>query len=161
MSLFIRLALVTLTMLFALPREGQAQRVNTVSDVAGLIDSAQREVIVVAPVLRVKVIANALRKAVVERGLSLKILTGSSSVRDGASYWWGLQQAGADLRTVSSVTGYEVIVDRQVRVSGDLIGRILSPTELANTVLERGAGVQVSAARVLRVWEMASVFKAF
>lgn len=139
----------------------QASEVRTVWDVARLVDSAQREVIVVAPVLRVKLIADALRKAVVERGLSLKVLTGASSVRDGASYWWGLQQAGAQVRTVSSVTGYEVIVDRRVRVSGDLIGRMLSPTELANTVLERGAGVQVNAVRVLRVWATARVFKAF
>ncbi len=160
MSLLVRTVVIVL-MLVALPRDGLAGRVSTVSDVAALIDSAQREVIVVAPVLRVKAIANALRKAVVERGLSLKILTGSASVRDGASYWWGLQQAGAQVRTVSSVTGYEVIVDRQVRVTGDLIGRILSPTELGNTVLEKGALVQVNAMRVLRVWENATSFKAF
>ncbi len=160
MSLFVRTVVIAL-MLIAPPRDGLAGRVSTVSDVATLIDSAQREVIVVAPVLRVKAIADALRKAVVERGLSLKVLTGISSVRDGASYWWGLQQAGAQVRTVSSVTGYEVIVDRQTRVTGDLIGRILGPTELGNTVLERGVGVQVNAARVLRVWEKATSFKAF
>lgn len=153
-----RLALLALTLLSSLVH---AQRLETSAQVAALVDSAQREVILVAPVLRVKAVADALRRAVVERGVSVKLLTGSSSVNDGASYWWGLVRAGAKLRTVREVAGFELIVDRASRVTGDAIGRVLSPAELADLTLERGPGVAGSAARALRAWADGTAFKKF
>jgi hypothetical protein len=150
-----------LTALLALASPSLAQGLETPAQVAALVDSAQREVILVAPVLRVKPIADALRRAVVERDVSVKLLTGRESVNDGASFWWGLERAGAQLRTVGEVQGFELIVDRVVRVTGDAIGRVLSPTERADLEIERGPGVALSAQRALRAWVRGQVFRTF
>ena len=125
--------------------------------VAQFIHSAQLEVILAAPVLRVPEVADALRRAVVERGVSVKILTGDSSLGDGASFWWGLQRAGADLRLVREVRGYELFIDGSTRLSGDLIGRVLSPNEGAEVTLERDATVSARADRLRSIWAKARV----
>lgn len=124
---------------------------------AQFIHSAQVEVILAAPVLRVPEVADALRRAVVERGVSVKILTGSSSLNDGASFWWGLQRAGADLRLVREVRGYEVFIDGSTRLSGDLIGRVLSPNERGDVTLEHDATVSPRADRLRSIWAKARV----
>lgn len=130
---------------------------STPDAVAQFIHSAQREVILAAPVLRVPEVADALRRAVVERGVSVKILTGDSSSKDGASFWWGLQRAGADLRLVREVRGYEMFIDSSTRLSGDLIGRVLSPNERGEVRLERDTTVSPRADRLRSIWAKARV----
>ena len=106
-------------------------------ELARLIDAAQAEVLVAAPVLRVPEVADALRRAVVRRGVRVRLLTGTQSLRDGASYFWGLRLAGAEVRTISRVSGFELIVDRRVRITGDAVGRVPFPGQVEMT-LESG-----------------------
>jgi hypothetical protein len=124
-------------------------------EIAQFIDAAQVEVIVAVPVLRVPEVAESLRRASAKRGLSVKILTGAESLRDGASYFWVLKLAGAELRTVSSVQGFELVLDRQTRITGDVIGRPLEPSELVQSTLEQQAVGYVKS--LLEVWRKAAV----
>ena len=127
--------------------------------IAQYIDAAQFEVIVAAPVLRVPEVADVLRRACAKRGVSVKVLTGVESVRDAASFFWVLKLAGAEVRTVSSVQGFELILDRQTRITGDVIGRLLGPDEvLKATVAQRAHGY---AKALLKVWAKAKVTAGF
>lgn len=126
---------------------------------ASYIGAAQREVLVAAPVLRVRVIAEALRVAVIERGVTVKLLTGVRSANDAGSYWWGLSAAGATLRGVGVVSGFEVVIDRRLRLTGDAIGRALEPGEPLRVQLERGVGVESRARAWERLWEQAKPLK--
>jgi hypothetical protein len=127
----------------------------TPQEIAQFIDAAQVEVIVVLPVLRVPEVADALRRASAKRGLSVKVLSGTESLRDGASFFWVLKLAGAELRTVSRVQGFELVLDRQTRITGDVIGRPLEPSELVRSTLEQQAVGHVKS--LLEVWRKAAV----
>jgi hypothetical protein len=124
-------------------------------DVARFVTAAQREILIAAPVLRVPEVANALRLALVGRGVKIYAVTGKTSARDAGSYWWSLERAGLQLRTVARVTGFELIVDERVRVTGDLIGRALEPGEANDATLERGSGARRAAERFRRLWATA------
>lgn len=136
-----------------------APRDPTPVEMASYIGAAQREVLVAAPVLRVRVIAEALRVAVIERGVTVKLLTGVRSANDAGSYWWGLSAAGATLRGVGVVSGFEVVIDRRLRLTGDAIGRALEPGEPLRVQLERGVGVESRARAWERLWEQAKPLK--
>jgi uncharacterized protein len=131
----------------------------TPQQIAQYIDAAQLEVIVAAPVLRVTEVADALRRASAKRGISVKVLTGAESLRDAASYFWVLKLAGAEVRTVSSVKGFELILDRRTRITGDLIGRLLGPDELVQATLEQQA--RGYAKELFVVWFKAKVATGF
>lgn len=131
----------------------------TPQQIALYVDAAQVEVIVAAPVLRVPEVADALRRASAKRGIGVKVLTGAESLRDAASYFWVLKLAGAEVRTVSSVKGFELILDRRTRITGDVIGRVLGPDELVPTTLEHQA--RGYAKELLAVWLKAKVATGF
>jgi hypothetical protein len=126
----------------------------TPQQIAQYIDAAQLEVIVAAPVLRVPEVADALRRASAKRGIGVKVLTGTESLRDAASYFWVLKLAGAEVRTVSSVKGFELILDRRTRITGDVIGRVLGPDELVQAMFEQAQG---HAKALLAIWLKAKV----
>lgn len=90
-------------------------------DVIAYVDAAQSEILLSAYVLRVQGIAEALRRAVVERGVQAYILTTTAGLNEGASYAKSLALAGAHVRS-----GYAnaelLIVDRYYVVNGPLIG---------------------------------------
>lgn len=91
------------------------------SDVVAYVDAAQSEILLSAYMLRVQSIAEALRRAVVERGVQAYILTTNAGLNEGASYAKSLALAGAHVRS-----GYAnaelLVVDRYYVVNGPLIG---------------------------------------
>jgi phytoene dehydrogenase-like protein len=129
------------------------------AEIAAYINAAQRSVWVAAPVLRVKAVADALRIAKLERGLEIRLLTGVESVRDAGSYWWSLREAGASLRGVSIVRGFEVLIDQKIHLRGDLIGRVLAPGEARTITIERGAALTTRVASWERLWSLAQPLK--
>jgi hypothetical protein len=133
-------------------------RATSSEDVAGFIRAAQQEIMIAAPVLRVRVVANELHVAMKERHVRVRIISGFKSVRDAGSYWWTLQQDGAEIRTVEVVKGFALIVDRRVGITGDLIGRILEPDEVNLARIERGASLLGLINQWERVWSQAHVF---
>lgn len=91
------------------------------NDVVAYVDAAQSEILLSAYMLRVQGVAEALRRAIVERGVQAYILTTNAGLSEGASYGKSLALAGAHVRS-----GYAnaelLIVDRYYVVNGPLIG---------------------------------------
>ena len=151
--------LVLLSLICCVTTAVAGPRDPTPSEMAGYIGTAQREVLLAAPVLRVRMVAEALRVAMNERGVTVKLLTGVRSANDAGSYWWGLSAAGATLRGVGVVSGFEVVIDRRLRLTGDAIGRALEPDERVTVRLERGSGVETHARAWKRLWARAKPLK--
>lgn len=103
------------------PPNTEARILATPNDVAAYIDAAQSELLISAYMLRVQAIAEAVRRAVVERGVQTYILTTEAGLHESASYAKSLALAGAFVRS-----GYAnadlVIVDRYYVVQGPLVG---------------------------------------
>jgi len=101
-------------------------------DVAAYINAAQSEVLVSAYMLRVQSVAESLRRAVVERGVHVYILTTEAGLHENASYAKSLALAGAHVRS-----GYAnadlLIVDRYYSVNGPLVGALISPEGMEPT----------------------------
>ena len=129
-----------------------------IEDVVGFIRAAQREVLIAAPVLRVREIASAVHNAIQKRHVRVRVITGVESVRDAGSYWWTLQQVGAEIRTVATVKGFALIVDHRVAITGDLIGRILEPDEPNLAKIERGNLIVPLIEKWEAVWSQAQTF---
>lgn len=91
------------------------------NDVVSYVDAAQSEILLSAYMLRVQGIAEALRRAVIERGVHVYILTTPAGLTESASYAKSLALAGAYVRS-----GYAnaelLVVDRYYVVNGPLIG---------------------------------------
>ncbi len=101
-----------------------AQQLAQFTEVAQAIASASSEIMLATDVLRSEEIAEALRLAIVNRGVPVYILTPEESVEDAASYLVGLALAGANLRT-GPVEGSFVTLDRQSVVVGVLVSGVV------------------------------------
>lgn len=96
-----------------------------------LIDASGIEVMLYAPVMRDREQARALRRAVVERGVRVTILSEPESAREAASYLPSLKLAGAGVFVARVPRGERglLIVDGRVAVSGVGLGRLSLPYE--------------------------------
>ena len=115
-----------------------AQPLTDESEVVQTISTASEELMVAASLLRSSGVADALRVAVVKRGVAVYILTPAESVADPASYTASLSLAGASVK-LAPVSDSFILVDRQVAVVGPLIsglsalpGEEMPPTFLVN-----------------------------
>jgi phosphatidylserine/phosphatidylglycerophosphate/cardiolipin synthase-like enzyme len=108
------------------------------SDVVPYIDAASQEILVSAYMLRSQVIAEALRRAIVERGVKVYILTTDNGLHEGASYAKSLALAGAFVR--SGYANAEILVsDRYYTISGPLIGMSVVLPQVDPTFLVMGS----------------------
>ena len=133
-------------------------RAISTADVAGYVRASQTEILIAVPVLRVSEIANELHLFLRKSRVKVRIITGLDSVVDSASYFWTLQRDGAIVRTVPSVSGFEMILDGQVRITGDFIGKILAPDEINLARVERGAAVAAYVKHFEQFWATAILF---
>jgi hypothetical protein len=101
-----------------------AQQLTQFSEVAQAINSASSEIMLATDVLRSQEIAEAIRVAVVNRGVAVYILTPAESVEDSASYLVSLALAGANVR-LGPVEGSFVTLDRQSVVVGVLVSGVM------------------------------------
>lgn len=99
----------------------EMQVLGTSTDVVAYVDAAQSEILLSAYMLRVHGIAEALRRAVVERGVQAFILTTPAGLNEGASYGKSLALTGANVRS-GHANAELLIVDRYYVVNGPLIG---------------------------------------
>jgi hypothetical protein len=138
-------------------------KLDYASDVAQVIASSRREILVLAPNLRSRIVANALRKAVVESGVSLEILCDASLLNERSSFIPMLsmlheRKHHVTVRVLRDVNRTLLIVDQSRAVFGPLVSEPDSfgsqPKRLATDVLE--AQVQ---ARTFRVqWQRATLW---
>lgn len=101
-----------------------SQVLTTVEEVAQVINSASSEIMLATGVLRSPEIAEALRDAVVTRGVAVYILAPEENVTDSASYFASLALAGAGV-ALSPVEGSFLTVDRQTLVTGVLVSGVV------------------------------------
>lgn len=102
------------------------------ADVALVISMATEELMVTADVMRSEEVAEALRQAMVTRGVPVYIMTLPENVEENASYFASLALAGANVR-LSQVQGNFIVVDRRMVVAGPMVaGLALLPGEEAN-----------------------------
>lgn len=116
----------------------EMQMLGASPDVVAYVDAAQSEILLSAYMLRVQSIAEALRRAVVERGVQTFILTTPAGLNESASYGKSLALAGANVRS-----GYAnaelLVVDRYYVVNGPLIGVQSMPEGLDPTFAFTGS----------------------
>jgi hypothetical protein len=124
------------------------------SDVTQVIASSRRKVLMLVPSLRSRAVANALRKAVVEGGVSLEILCDASLVNERSSFISMLSMLhqrnhNVTVRVLRGVNRTLLVVDESRAVFGPLVSEPdsfgLQPTRLVTDALE--AQVQAQAFR--------------
>jgi hypothetical protein len=93
-------------------------------EVAQVIDSAISEVLVSSAVLRARPVAEALRRAAVERGVPVFVLVSSGGASERASFAKSLALAGVQVRTGEAMAVPMLVVDRRVGVTGTLVGNL-------------------------------------
>jgi len=96
------------------------------------VDVASREVRLYAPVLRSRPLAEALHRAMRERGVRVVIYT--PYLRDPGSYFLGLSLAGASLFGINDVGSSGLLwMDGRYLIAGPLVGGLGDPLETAPT----------------------------
>lgn len=113
-----------------------AQELTQHAEVAQSIGAAASEIMLATDVLRSEEIAEALRVAILNRGVNVYILTPAENVEDPASYLVSLALAGANLR-LGPVDGSFVTIDRASVVVGELVSGVtaLPGYEAQKTIL--------------------------
>lgn len=121
-----------LCLLASLSSLSLAQSLRGPTEVAAFVDAASREIRLYAPVLRSRPLAEALHRAIRERGVRVMIYT--PYLRDPGSYFLGLSLAGAELYSVADVGTTGVLwMDGRYLIAGPLVGGLGDPLETAPT----------------------------
>lgn len=92
-------------------------------EVSDLIDVATGEILLVTDVLRSQGLADALREAMVVRGVAVYVLTSAATVEERPSYVASLAYVDANVR-LAEVGGSFIVIDRRYTVTGPLIGSL-------------------------------------
>lgn len=122
-----RRIVLTLSVLSSLAlSSGIPVRLDHASDVGQVIASSRREILMLVPNLRSQAVANALRKAVVEGGISLEILCDTSLVGERSSFipmLSMLRERNRDVtvRVLRGVNRAVLIIDESRAVFGPLV----------------------------------------
>lgn len=108
--------------------------VETTEDVAQVIASATREVLLVTDTFRNEGLADAVKEALEKRGVSVYVLAPETLVTDLSSYFGTLERAGAEIRLQDS-TGAFLIVDRTYVIQGQLLSALATTEQTTPTML--------------------------
>ena len=95
------------------------QVVSSPQDIATLYNVATSEILIAADAIVSEEVADTLRRAMVERGVSLYILTREDTVDAPESYVRSLTAAGASVRVAESAANF-ALVDREWAVVGPM-----------------------------------------
>jgi hypothetical protein len=136
-------------------------RLDHASEVAQVAASSRREILILAPSLRSRAVANALRKAVIEGGVSLQILCDASLVNERSSFIPMLsmlheRKHNFTVRVLKRINRAVMVVDQSRAVFGPLVAEPdsfgLNPTRLVTDALEVQAQARVFRAQ----WQRAT-----
>ena len=94
--------------------------VTSFDSVVDVINEAEEEILLRVNTLRNLELAEALRIALVERGVTVYMLIPTTGLEDNGSYFLALASIGAKVR-VADGTGAFLVSDREVTVFGDLL----------------------------------------
>jgi hypothetical protein len=118
------------------------QVVSSPQDIATLYNVATSEILIAADAIVSEEVADTLRRAMVERGVSLYILTREDTVDAPESYVRSLTAAGASVRVAESAANF-ALVDREWAVVGPMAAGwpkvgVQEPLPLIDPELEAG-----------------------
>ena len=114
-----------------LPTEYETYTNN--AEIALTIDTATEEIMLVTDTLNVEAVADSIRKAVVERGVEVYIITLAETTNSDANYITGLALAGAAVR-LGPVEGALMIIDRELTITGPMISTLATEYEMPTFV---------------------------
>jgi hypothetical protein len=121
--------------------------VSSAEEVAAYVDMAASEVLVSSFMVRLLPVAEALRRAMVQRGVQVYLLTTPEGLDENASYAKSLALAGAQVRS-GYASGELMIVDRLVVVSGSLVGKPPGPLGDEPTLVVVGEAYALELVRI-------------
>lgn len=109
------------------PLPPDAQVLSNTTEIVEALGTASQELMVATATLRSKDIANALREAMVDRGVAVYILVPEEHLSDPASFIYSVALAGASVR-LSAIDVSFITLDRQTVIAGTMVEGV---TELA------------------------------
>jgi hypothetical protein len=102
--------------------------------VGSVLYTGTQEILLVAPSVRSKEVADGLRRAATERGTPIFILADARFIEERAGYLPGLSLVkNVQIRLLRGVQTSQAIVDRKLLISGPLLFDIANPLETKPT----------------------------
>ncbi|PNY79675.1 hypothetical protein [Deinococcus koreensis] len=153
-------ALVALTVCGG-ARAERSWTLTTSQQVGASLYEATSEVLLVTPTLRSKDVAEALRRAAVERGVRIFLIADGRYVNEGASYLASLSLTpGIQVRLVRGLEASRATIDRQMTVSGPLLADVPSPRRPGATLaLQQPQAVRVASTWFSKAWATARPYR--
>jgi hypothetical protein len=103
---------------------GQEVATQPITDVDALIEvisASTQELLLVTDVFRNEAVSDAVKDALLKRGVNVYVLAPQDLVTDLSSYFGTLAEAGAVIRT-QEATGAFLVIDRKYVVQGPMLG---------------------------------------
>jgi hypothetical protein len=132
MNKYFLLFLLFLSVSYA--QEVVTQPIQDIEALTALISSSTQELLLVTDVFRNEAVADAVKNALVERGVQVYVLVPQDLVTDLSSYFGTLAQAGATIHLQES-TGAFLVIDRKYVVQGSLLGSLPEAQPTTPTML--------------------------
>lgn len=144
---FVLVAFLSFGVAFGQSATPDVRILSTPEEVAGFVDQATSEILVSSFMFRLLPVAEALRRAMVQRGVTVYLLTTVEGLNENASYAKSLALAGAQVRS-----GYAnaelMVIDRVYVVNGSLIGKPPGPLGEEPTLLMVGQDYALELVRI-------------
>jgi phosphatidylserine/phosphatidylglycerophosphate/cardiolipin synthase-like enzyme len=108
--------------------------VATSEEIVRVIDAATQELLLSTDTFRNQDLANAVNRALLERGVDVYVLAPEALVTDLSSYFGTLERSGASVHT-QETTGAFLIVDRKYVIQGPILSELETASQSNPTVL--------------------------
>lgn len=129
------------------------------NDIARVIDATRQEILLSAPIVRHEAVADALRRAIVNRGVQVFIMVSPFGANAPDSYVHALSLIGANVR-VGPDTDPFLIADRATILSGPLLVDVVSVVgEDGSFMIHEPTTVRMLTARFVEAYAAARDFE--
>jgi phosphatidylserine/phosphatidylglycerophosphate/cardiolipin synthase-like enzyme len=108
--------------------------IESSEEIVAVIDAATQELLLSTDTLRNQELANAVNRALLERGVEVYVLVPKALVTDLSSYFGTLERNGASIHT-QETTGAFLIVDRTYTLQGPMLSELETANYTNPTVL--------------------------
>ena len=103
-------------------------------EIAQVISAATTELLLITDTFRNETLADAIRLALLERGVPVFIVVPEDLVTDLSSYFGTLERAGASIH-LQETTGAFLVVDRQHVIQGPMLSTLETAPQASPTML--------------------------
>lgn len=132
MNKYLLLFLLFLSASYA--QEVVTQPIQDIETLTAVIGASTQELLLVTHVFRNEAVSNAVKDAILKRGVKVYVLVPKNLVTDLSSYFGTLAQAGAVIH-IQEATGAFLVVDRKYVVQGSLLGSLPETQPATPTML--------------------------